>query len=110
MSSAIISRSATRVPEFDVHDRARKARVSAGMQQADLMDVTGISLTSITNVENGKVAPRKSTLRLWAMATGVSYEWLMTGEVPGDDEGPSEEGPSDESRLRESNSRPFHYE
>jgi transcriptional regulator with XRE-family HTH domain len=54
--------------------------MSAGMEQHDLCDATGISMTSISNVETGKVTPRKTTLMLWALATGVSYEWLATGK------------------------------
>ena len=42
MSSIAITRSATRIPHFDVHDRARKARISADMEQTDLMPATGI--------------------------------------------------------------------
>lgn len=79
MSSPAIALTGQRVPEFDVHDRARKARVSAGMEQRDLSEASGISMTSISNIEIGKVAPRRTTLMLWALATGVSYEWLATG-------------------------------
>ncbi|MFT4281582.1 helix-turn-helix domain-containing protein [Microbacterium sp.] len=80
MSSTALIQTGTRIPQFDVHDRARKARVSAGMEQQDLCDATGISMTSISKIETGKVAPRKTTLMLWALATGVSYEWLATGK------------------------------
>lgn len=51
----------------------------AGMERPELADATGISVGTISNVETGKVTPRRSTLMLWALATGVSYEWLSTG-------------------------------
>ena len=89
MSSIAITRSATRIPHFDVHDRARKARISADMEQTDLMAATGISMTTISAIENGKVKPRRTTLTLWALATGVSLDWLLTGAEPGNDETPS---------------------
>jgi transcriptional regulator with XRE-family HTH domain len=50
------------------------------MEQRDLSEASGISMTSISNIEIGKVAPRRTTLMLWALATGVSYEWLATGK------------------------------
>lgn len=79
MSSPALINAAGQVPQFDVHDRARKARTFAGMERQDLADATGISVGTISNVETGKVTPRRSTIMLWALATGVDYEWLSTG-------------------------------
>lgn len=115
MSSPAITQPTNRVPEFDTSDRARKARISAGLDQNQMQELTGISRTTITAIEHGRVQPRKSTMMLWAIATGVNFDWLMTGKVPdegGNDEAPNskESGASDESRLSESNRRPFHYE
>lgn len=76
----------TRIPHFDVHDRARKARLSAGMERSDLAAATGIAPNTISNIETGKVTPRKSTIMLWALATGVSHEWLSTGKSDEDND------------------------
>ena len=73
---------AGRVPEFDVHDRCRKARESAGMNQSEFAELTGISKRSISGYESGARAPRRPQLIVWAMSTGVPLQWLETGNAP----------------------------
>lgn len=63
-------------------DRLRKARETAGLEQGAMVAVTGLSRTTISAYENGHVEPRKSNLRLWAVATGVPISWLERGEEP----------------------------
>lgn len=104
MSTPAIIRYATMIPEWTLADRLRKAREHANMEQLDLAAASGISRATISGAERGATTPHRSTLMLWASATGVSIQWLETGEAP------SEEGASDQSRPRESNPRPFHYE
>lgn len=70
------------IPQWNMADRLRKARESAQLEQSDLVEVTGLSRTTISAYENGHVAPRKSNLRLWAMATGVPVSWLENGDTP----------------------------
>ncbi|QTX04127.1 helix-turn-helix domain-containing protein [Agromyces archimandritae] len=77
----IAPQSGGRVPSFDIGDRLRKARVTAGLEQSDLSELTGISVTSISAAEKGKTAPRRSTLILWAAATGVDIQWLREGRT-----------------------------
>ena len=78
MSTATIP---LRVPTFDLSDRLRKARESAGFDQVQLSEQIGISRTSISAAERGSSKPRKAVLIAWAFATRVPFEWLMTGST-----------------------------
>lgn len=52
------------------------------MTVKQLADATGISEKTINNYEAGRHAPRRPSLIAWALATGVSLEWLTTGKAP----------------------------
>lgn len=66
-------------PQWDRADRMRKALRVSGITVFDMADYLGVSRTSVSNWINGRVQPSVQTLRLWASATGVSYEWLCHG-------------------------------
>jgi transcriptional regulator with XRE-family HTH domain len=70
------------VPEFDLADRMRKALRTAGVGSIEMADYLGVARTTVSNWINGHVQPSKQSLRLWAMRTGVSFDWLQTGENP----------------------------
>lgn len=84
-----IDTGAGRIPQFTIHDRLRKARESAGMNQGELADKMGVDRSTVSNNEVGRVAPRKIVLRAWATVTGVSLDWIISGrpESPGPDGG-----------------------
>lgn len=67
------------VPEWSLGDRLRKARSLTGMTAAEFASAIGVSERTINNGENDKRGVRKITLNAWALATGVSVEWLETG-------------------------------
>lgn len=69
------------VPEFTIHDRLRKAREIAGLEQAELAERMGVSRGTIGNNEAGKVNVRPITIKAWALATGVDVRWLETGRA-----------------------------
>ena len=92
-----------RVPTFDLSDRLRKARESAGLGQAELSDQIGISRTSISAAERGSTKPRKAVLIAWAFATHVPFEWLATGQV---NENPDPRGPGQPLLRVDSNHQP----
>lgn len=68
------------VPVWTMGDRLRKARAMSGLTLREFADQIGVSHGSITNAENDRVTVRPITLNAWALATGVSREWLETGE------------------------------
>lgn len=69
-----------RVPEWTLSDRLMKARTSAGFEQSQLSEVTGLARATISAAENGHRTPTKANLNLWALATGVPIEWILTGK------------------------------
>ena len=81
--SLLPARTAGQIPEWNTSDRLRKAREFAELEQMDLADMAGISRATISAAENGRHISRAS-MRLWALACGVSYEWIETGCTPRD--------------------------
>ncbi len=69
------------VPEWTLGDRLRKARLHAGLEQAELATELGIARNSVASYENQRTAPRRPVLLAWAMRTGVSLDWLV-GDTP----------------------------
>lgn len=65
-----------RVPEWDLADRMRKALRESEFGAGDMAEYLGVNRTTVSLWLGGKIVPRTSTLRLWAMRTGVPYEWL----------------------------------
>ncbi|MDO4791867.1 MAG: helix-turn-helix transcriptional regulator [Buchananella hordeovulneris] len=75
----------TMTPHFTIHDRLRKAREAAGLEQQELADRMEVSRGSISNHERAATsAPRPTMVRKWARATGVSYDWLQHGDAATD--------------------------
>ena len=97
--------SAGTVPEFDIHDRLRKARDIVGLDQQTLGDEIDVSRNTVVHYENGSTKRLKPiVLKQWALRTGVPYEWLMTGEEP-----PQAPDGGDELPRLESNQQPSGY-
>lgn len=72
-----------RIPDLNrLTIRLTVAREDAGYTQPGLAEAIGASRGTVSNYERGTVVPRRSTLILWAMATGVDLHWLETGEAP----------------------------
>ncbi|MGN7134599.1 MULTISPECIES: helix-turn-helix domain-containing protein [Rhodococcoides] len=72
------------VPRFTVHDRLKKAREAAGLDQRELAERMGVSRGTISNYEadSGK-SLRKIVINAWALATGVPVEWIESGDDGG---------------------------
>lgn len=82
MTSVIPEPSVGGKPQWTLSDRLRKARENAGMEQEALARLTGLSRATISAAENGHRTPSKTSLSIWAMATGVSRDWLSSGTDP----------------------------
>ena len=74
----------TQMPELPQAARLHLARYLAGMEMQELSRVTGISRGTIANYERLDYAKRRTPayIKLWALATGVPLEWLMSGDAP----------------------------
>ncbi|MGH3503879.1 MAG: helix-turn-helix domain-containing protein [Nocardioidaceae bacterium] len=67
------------VPEWDTADRMRKALRASGVPVQQMADYLGVARNTVSTWINGKIKPSTQTLRLWALRTGVSYDWLTGG-------------------------------
>ena len=97
-----------RIPEWTLGDRLRKARTLTGLTVAEFAERIGVSDRTINNAEGDKRAVRRITLNAWAMATGVSLEWLESGQSPaGPPPGPGgiEDSPAMQALARQKRSR-----
>ena len=71
------------VPVWNLRDRLRKARETAGLTQDQLAAQVGVSRVSVIAYETGKVVPKRPVLLSWAMTCRVSYAWLAGSPHPG---------------------------
>jgi transcriptional regulator with XRE-family HTH domain len=65
--------------EFTLGDRLRKAREYAGLEIQELASAVDVHRQSVTRYETDRAKPKRGTVLLWSMATGVSVAWLETG-------------------------------
>lgn len=75
------------VPQWTIADRLRKARESAGFGQVEFANATSMARATISAAERGHRVPSRANMRLWALATGVPFEWILTGETPNGEPG-----------------------
>src|SRR5262245_3867994 len=66
-----------------IGNRVKELRVKRGMTQLELAKVTGLSLSIITQLEQGLTAdPKMSTLKALAKALGVTMDELAANDEP----------------------------
>lgn len=73
----------THLPEWSLGDRLTKARHDAGLKQADMADILGVTRAAVSGWERGEHQPRDllDLVARWSDATGVPRAWLL-GEDP----------------------------
>jgi transcriptional regulator with XRE-family HTH domain len=67
------------VPEWSITDRLRKARELTDLDQDEFAELIGVSRGTVSNYERGTDTHKRPYLLAWAIGSGVSYEWLVTG-------------------------------
>ena len=75
-----ISTEGVSVPEWDQADRLTKALRVAEMSVQDMADYLEVHRNTISAWINGRTPIGSQSLRLWALRTGVPYEWLKDGK------------------------------
>ena len=70
------------VPELTLGWRLRMARESTGLGLREFAEQIGVSADTCTSAERDRRKVRPITLNAYALATGVSREWLETGRTP----------------------------
>lgn len=83
------------VPTIEVKHRLRIAREFAQLDQDQLAERMQASRSAISNAENGKGRPRRTTINAWALACGVPASWIATGETPRNRPGGGTSQPTD---------------
>jgi predicted transcriptional regulator len=61
-------------PEFEIAAELLKARLRAGLSQAELADRMGTSQSTVARLESGQVLPTTKTLLRYAKATGSKMQ------------------------------------
>ena len=69
------------VPDWTLSDRLRKAREHAHADQDDLARMIGLTRATVSNYERGVTKPRRPSILAWALACGVSLQWLLEGTI-----------------------------
>lgn len=92
------------IPEVTLGWRMRLALAHADMSIEDMGDHLGVHRATISRWLNEHgTPPRDGFLRLWALRTGVPFEWLAHGVIPDPTPGP---GTTLEYAPRDSNPEP----
>lgn len=65
-----------------ISERIQEALVAKEMKQAELVEKTGISKSSISTYISGTFEPKQKNLYKMAKALGVDPSWLMGNDVP----------------------------
>lgn len=78
----------TRVPQWTVGDRLRKAREEAGIGVEQMAAQIGRNRNSITRYERSRTVD-VLVVRAYSAFTATSMTWLLTGTGPDDEEGES---------------------
>ncbi len=69
------------IPEVLVGDRMRIALRHADMTAGQMAEYLDVGRNTVSTWMNGHIKPKRQTMILWAMRTGVPLEWLETGVV-----------------------------
>lgn len=80
--------------DWTLADRLAKALQYAGKSHQDMADDLGVHRNTISNYTSGRRPVDRRTKLAWSVATGVPFQWLDTGRLPGveDDNGPDDGG------------------
>lgn len=62
--------------------RVKQVMSSRGLAQADLVRLTGISRSGVSQYLSGKSSPSKKALEKIAAALGVTVDWLTESDTP----------------------------
>ena len=73
------------IPTWTLGDRMQKALDVSGVSVRQMADELGVSRNTASNYLHGHTKPSRSVLRVWALRTGVPFEWIATGETSNTD-------------------------
>jgi len=65
-----------------LYERLRRSLKLSGLSVTDLAAYLEVHRVTVGAWLNDRAQPGPANVRLWAMQTGVPYEWLKTGNYP----------------------------
>ncbi len=68
-------------PEWDLADRMRKALRVASMSGNEMAGYLDVDRHTVTRWLNGHTRPTTQSLRLWALRTGVPFDWIVNART-----------------------------
>ncbi len=72
---------------WTVGDRLRAARERITYDRKKFASLINVSVDTIRSYERNKTEPKTNNLNAWVLATGMSREWILTGQAHGGDDG-----------------------
>jgi len=82
MSESPQSPQAGAIPAWTIGWRMQRALAHAGISVEEISDELGVSRSSVSRWLNDRALPRAAYLKVWALRTGVAYEWLAGDQFP----------------------------
>jgi transcriptional regulator with XRE-family HTH domain len=68
------------IPVWTLGWRLKRALDHAGVSAQEMADELGVSRGTVSRYMNDREPIRRGYLKLWALRTGVSHDWLVSGE------------------------------
>lgn len=68
------------IPQWDLADRIAKSLRTANISVQEMADYLDVHRNTVGGWINGRIKPDVRTLRVWALRTGVNYDWLRYGD------------------------------
>ncbi len=67
------------IPRIELRHRLAIALDHAGLRPADMVAELDVHRNTVSGYMTGRTRPSRAVLRVWALRTGVSFEWLNDG-------------------------------
>ncbi len=75
------------VPQFEARHRLALALEAADVEPEDMAQALGVSRTTVYNYMAGTRNPKLGMVKQWALRCSVPWQWIVTGELPDEDDG-----------------------
>ena len=72
-------------PNWTLHERLRRARLLAGLEQADVAAALGVARATVSTWETGRTEPSATSFMKFAQITGQPLDWFaesVNAETP----------------------------
>ena len=74
----------TQLLQWTIQDRLAKARTAVAMSQRDVANALGVSLRTVSRLEQPSSNVTRPMILAWASVTGAPAHWIEFGDDTGD--------------------------